>query len=110
MKKDFQGFRVRSENDDLSDTTVQSLCSCKYRQVTRLGYWSIIRTFIGSFLQLLVLCRFLDQIQDLRHNIRGCLGSESEALVLTWSLSSGVARGHALAREDGSAIVCFWCL
>ena len=66
MEENLEGLGVGSQYDNFRDTTVQGLRGCRWRVngliATRAQH---VRTFIGTFLQLLVLRSLLDEIEDL---------------------------------------------
>ena len=70
MEQNLQRLRVRSQNDDFRNTTVQSLRGCIVQGVNypTMTMRADARTFIGSLLELLVLLGLLNEIEDLKTN------------------------------------------
>lgn len=95
MKKDLQRLSVRGEDDDLSDTTVESF-RC-FLGITVSGEKIQTfrdHTFVGTLLQLLVLVSLLDQIQDLD-------GQQSQKKVIKschYTLRTELAKAGSSAR------------
>ena len=107
VEQNFEGLGISSQDDNFCDTTVQGLGGCIWL-VNGLLVTSVqlARTFVGTLLELLVLRRLLDEIEDLQTARRaGERSARFPGITLekrTWSLSSAGARGQALAREAGS--------
>lgn len=69
MEQNFQRLGVSGQDDELGNTTIESLGRFSAElevNILFLIHRTSVRTFVGTLLQLLVLARLLNEFQDLK--------------------------------------------